>query len=351
MTRVPDNPARHDRDGHQRTAPGTDPVVDSFASPIPAASPTDVGLAPEMLEQVDRLLVTEQPGTYSLLVGRHGRLVFERYYHGYDQDALFEVRSVTKSVLSLLVGCAIDDGLLSLADTLGYLIPERLPASALERVGEITVEHLLAMTAGFAWDDLDDVVRLVESDDWVDTVLHRPLIAEPGALFTYNSGCSQILSAILFERTGRHLADLAKEKLFRPMDIVSGGWPADPQGLTIDGFGMQLRARDMLKLGLLALRHGQWAGRQLVPANYLRAATSRQSGGGFPERTPYGYHWWTMRIAGHHTIFAAGYGGQYICAVPDLDLVVVTTAFWQGAPDELSRPNVAIKHIIEAASA
>jgi len=351
MTGVPDRPARHDRDGHSRVAIGADPVLDSFASAIPVASPADVGLAPDMLEQVDRLLVTEQAGTYSLLVGRHGRLVFERYYHGYDQETRFDVRSVTKSVLSLLVGCAIDDGLLSLPDTLGHLIPEHIPVSAPARVGTITVEHLLSMTAGFAWDDLDDYGRLVESDDWIATVLHTPLIAAPGATFTYNSGCSQILSAILLRHTGRHLADLAEARLFRPMGIVPGVWPADPQGLTIGAFGLRLRARDMLKLGMLVLRKGLWEGHQLVPDGYLRAATTRQSDGGFPEGGQYGYHWWTMRLAGHHTIFAAGYGGQYICAIPDLDLVVVTTALWQRAPDELSQPNVAIKRIVEAASA
>jgi CubicO group peptidase (beta-lactamase class C family) len=341
---------RHE-EGESRHHPDEEmPTARSLASSIPVASPTDVNLDPGMLEQVDRMLVIEQTGAYSLLVGRRGKIAFERYYHDFDHGTRFEVRSVTKSVLSLVIGCLIADGSLSLTDTLRDLMPEDLPASGSPQVGDITIAHLLSMTAGFAWDDLADFMHLVTSDDWVATVLSRPLIAEPGTVFTYNSGCSQVLSAIVRARTGHHVADLAAERLFRPLGIVAGEWPADPQGHSIGGFGLQLCSRDMLKLGLLVLQDGQWEGQQLVPGDFLRAATSRQNDGGFPEETPYGYHWWTTQIGGHHASFAAGYGGQYICVVRDLDLVIVTTAFWQGSPDGLSDLIPAIRMVVTAAN-
>jgi CubicO group peptidase (beta-lactamase class C family) len=340
MNTIPKTPNRHDP-GELR--PDPDEVASEVIS-IPIASPTDVNLALDALEQADRLLATEQVGVYSLLVCRHGKLVFERYYHNDD------VRSVTKSVVSLVIGCVIDDGLLGLTDTLRELMPERLPSEGASQVGEITIANLLSMTAGFEWDDLGDFMRLVSSDDWVDAVLHAPLAAAPGTMFTYNSGCSQILSEIVRRTTGRHVAELAAERLFRPMGIAAEAWPTDPQGHSIGGFGLQLRSRDMVKLGLLVLREGQWDEQRLVPADFVRAATSRQSDGGFPEGTPYGYHWWTTEIDNYRVSFAAGYGGQYICVVRDLDLVLVTTAFWQGSPDDLSDPIPAIRMIVESAS-
>jgi CubicO group peptidase (beta-lactamase class C family) len=308
-----------------------------------------VNLDPDMLERVAEQLATEKAGVYSLLVCRHGSLVFERYYHGFGHTTLFDVRSVTKSVLSLVIGSIIADGHLALTDTLRDFMPERLSSGA-GQVSDISIAHLLSMTAGLDWDDLGDLMRLVASNDWVATVLDTQLVAEPGATFNYNSGCSQLLSAIVRKTTGRHVAELAAERLFRPMGIVAGTWQADPQGHSIGGFGLQLRSRDMVKLGLLVLQDGQWDRQRLAPADFLSAATSRQSDGGFPEGMAYGYHWWTTRIGDHDASFAAGYGGQYICVVPDLDLVLVTTAFWQGSPDDLSDPMPAIRQIVEAAT-
>jgi CubicO group peptidase (beta-lactamase class C family) len=316
----------------------------------PAAS-ADLGWFPAVFDDAEHLLVTEHPQTYCLLVCHRDRLICERYYHGHGRETLFDVRSVTKSVLSLLIGIAIGDGHFSLETTLRDLVPDLLPAGGSDRVGAIQIQHLLSMTAGFEWDDMEDIYRLQASDDWVSTVLHTPIVAAPGDVFTYNSGCSQVLAAILTRRTGQSVADYASERLFRLLHIVPGIWPKDPRGINIGGFGLRLQAPDMVKLGLLVLRNGAWGSTQLAPPGYLQAATTPKSEGGFPEETPYGYHWWTSRVAGHETVFAAGYGGQYICCVPDRELVVVTTAFWRAPPDELSDPNVLIREIIHAAPA
>jgi CubicO group peptidase (beta-lactamase class C family) len=315
------------------------------------AAPADLGWSPTVFDSAGHALVTDHPRTFCLLVCHHDRLICERYYHGRGRETLFDVRSVTKGVLSLLVGIAIGDGHFSLETTLRDLVPDLLPAGGSDRAGAIEVQHLLSMTAGFEWDDLIDTYRLQASGDWVATVLHTPIVAATGDIFAYNSGCSQVLAAILTRKTGRSVADFASDRLFRPLHIVPGTWPKDPHGINIGGFGLHLQARDMVKLGMLVLRKGAWGSTHIVPPGYLQVAVTPKSEGGFPEGTPYGYHWWTTRVAGHETVFAAGYGGQYICCVPRLELVVVTTAFWQAPPDELSDPIVVIREIIRAAPA
>jgi CubicO group peptidase (beta-lactamase class C family) len=313
-------------------------------------SPTEQGVDAELLEAADRRIRDGYPTTFCLLVVRHGALVFERYYGGHDRSSLFDVRSVTKSVVSTLVGIAVGDGLLDLMQDLGQLLPDRLPPDADPRVRSITVESLLTMTAGFAWDDLADFWRLLSSDDWVGTTLRMTLAADPGQVFTYNSGCSQLLSVTLTRLTGKRLADVAAERLFGPLGIVPGGWPRDPQGLSIGAYGLELSARDLAKLGLLYLRGGQLGEVQLLPADYVRRATAPQSASGFPEDTAYGYHWWVTEVADHAAFFAAGYGGQYLFVVPDLDLIVVTTAEWRGAPEDLYEPRPVIEETIVPAA-
>ena len=315
-----------------------------------SSSPAEQGMDAALLAAADRRIRDEYPTTFCLLVVRHGILVVERYYDVHDRFSLFDVRSVTKSVVSTLVGIAVGDGLLSLGQNLGQLLPDRLPSDADARLRTITVEHLLTMTAGFEWDDLADFWRLLSSDDWVGTTLRTSLAAEPGQVFAYNSGCSQLLSAILTRLTGKRLADLATERLFGPLGIVPGGWPRDPQGLTIGAYGLELTARDLAKLGLLYLKDGRWGEVQLLPADYVRCATAPQSTGGFPEDTAYGYHWWVTEVTEHAAYFAAGYGGQYLFVVPHLDLIVVTTAEWRGTPEDLYEPRPVIEEVIVPAA-
>jgi len=315
-----------------------------------SAPPAGLGLDEDALAEADCRIQADLVGVHSLVVVRHKAIGFERYYGGCDARTRFDVRSVTKSVVATLVGIAVGDGLLSLSQNLGELLPDRLPRDGDERLGAITIEHLLTMTAGFAWDDLADWGRLWASDDWLATTLRTPLAADPGHRFTYNSGCSHLLSTIVTRVTGKTLAAFASGRLFGPLGMSPAPWPQDPHGYSIGGLGLEFRVRDLAKLGLLYLHGGRWAGVQLVPAAYVAASTTGQSAGGDPEEAAYGYHWWVTSAAGDAAYFAAGYGGQYVYVVPARDLVVVTTARWQLPPAETLELHPLIEDIVLAAA-
>jgi CubicO group peptidase (beta-lactamase class C family) len=175
-------------------------------------------------------------------------------------------------------------------------------------------------------------------------------VGNPGETFVYNTGGSHLLSVILTEVTGQDTAEYAEEKLFEPLGIEPGRWQRSPQGETNGGFGLELRARDMAKLGYLYLNLGRWDGEQIVPEDYVRASTTWQSAGDATGGwAAYGYQWWvTATAAGYPAYFALGYGGQHIFVVPDLDLVVVAAIERRVPREELRTPRYIIESIVAA---
>jgi CubicO group peptidase (beta-lactamase class C family) len=155
-------------------------------------------------------------------------------------------------------------------------------------------------------------------------------IHPPGTTFAYNTPAAHLLSGVLTKATGMSMTDFAQQVLFTPLGITPGDWPTDPDGYYAGAHALHLRARDMAKFGYLYLNHGLWDGQQIVPAEWVDASTKRESVGGFPQEVGYGYLWWVTQEAGHDAYFAAGYGGQYIEVIPDLELVVVITSNLDG---------------------
>ena len=286
---------------------------------------------------------------------RHGYLVYENYWHGLDQADGHDVRSVTKSVVGTLVGIAIAEGKIkSLEQTVGELLPAELPKDADPRMAGVTVKQLLTMTSGLNGDDessggdprIEDA--MAKSPDWVRHILGRRLETEPGTHFAYSNASSHLLSAIVANVSGQSTLGYARSKLFEPLGIptdkafepalnqvdaatlkaydrASVAWPVDPQGYHYGAAYLRLPARDLAKFGYLYLNGGQWDGNQLIPADYVAAATSVQ--GTSPNLSMgYGWHWWVAIEDGHHTFSARGRGGQFIYVVPDLDLVTVITS-------------------------
>jgi CubicO group peptidase (beta-lactamase class C family) len=252
----------------------------------------------------------------SVLVAVAGELQAECYFRGRRAEDLSNVHSITKSIVGTLVGIAIGDGALGL-DAPAAEVLDTPPPDPRKR--EITVEHLLTMTAGLdcsegQW-DIDDIADRGES--YVAGPLGAPLVDEPGASFSYNNGATHVLSVLLARRVEQPLLGFAEERLFEPLGIHDYRWPSDPDGNPI-GYGMlELRPRDLLKIGQLYLD----GGRELVPADYLAAATRPATEGGPPEGTGYGYLWWIADDG----FFGGGFAGQYLYVVPSLELVGVTT--------------------------
>jgi CubicO group peptidase (beta-lactamase class C family) len=296
------------------------------------------------------------PQVRSVLVVRHGYLVYERYWRGDTATTGRDVQSVTKSLTSTLVGVALGNrDLRSLNQTVGELLGPHLPAGADPRLVKVTVAQLLTMTGGLARDvpggggDPGLSEGMVASRDWVREILGRRLATAPGTSFAYSNAGAHLLSAIVADSSGQSTLAFARAKLLGPLGIASddaaepviprasaaearayeqatAAWPKDPQGYQLGFTGLKLPSRDLAKLGFLYLNGGRWEGNQIIPEAYVRAATHGHTQMVPAEADDYGYLWRVGTVAGHHSFRAWGYGGQVIQVVPDLDLVVVITS-------------------------
>jgi CubicO group peptidase (beta-lactamase class C family) len=248
---------------------------------------------------------------------RRGRVVFERYYHGATADQQRNVFSVTKSVVSALVGIALHDGYLrSLDQRLVEFFPEKLERGTDEDIRTITLRDLLTMTAGYRSEPV------FATDDWVRTLMNRPLASNPGALWAYDDGSAHLVSAVLTNVTGMSLESFARRRLFGPLGIRPGPWTSDGQGHSLGSTGLHLRPRDLLALGRLYLQNGRWQGKQVVPADWIHASTATQFSipGGFA----YGYLWW-VNTGPHKGFLAQGARGQVVAVYPRYDVVIAIT--------------------------
>jgi CubicO group peptidase (beta-lactamase class C family) len=306
----------------------------------PASFPSTQGMDGELLQQADEFVQKQLPYVTSLLVIRHGQVVLERYYGvTMSPHSLNDVQSVTKSVVSVLVGIALARGDLKSVD---QKISEFLPASdfpADPRARKITIRDLLTMSAGFAGDPVTGFDYTYASN-WSRALLHRPLQTDPGSKFSYayDSGTVNLLSAVLTRATGMPAAAYARRYLFGPMKLGKVEWQSDPSGNSIGGWGLELTAPQMAKIGYLYLHDGRWGSKQVVPADWVRASTKTQvltyAGStpiswGFPPASAYGYLWFRYPRRSPSGYFAVGRGGQFILVWPKLDLIVVTTAIVQ----------------------
>jgi CubicO group peptidase (beta-lactamase class C family) len=278
-------------------------------------------------------------GLTSLVVVRHSHLVGERYFARGGRDSLYSLRSVTKSVMSLLVGAAIDRHLITgTGETLAAFVGPPLPPLDSAK-GAITIADLLTMSSGFQWGEDTSVAQYdawVTSPNEVTYLVDRPLVTRPGTVFSYNSAAVHLLSVILTHVDPAGTPAFADSVLFTPIGIHSSDWEIFPDGIANGGAGLYLRPRDMAKIGALVLQQGRSGSRTVISSAWIRTSTQfhiESEDGLFPVgagRLGYADLWWLGRAGGRSCIFAWGYGGQYILIIPDLDLVVVATATWQG---------------------
>jgi CubicO group peptidase (beta-lactamase class C family) len=277
---------------------------------------------------VEMLKSIENEGTdiEALVVVRNGSVVLDATVFPFSitPDARHRLFSCTKSVVSILIGIAIDEGYIEGVDQpILSFFPEIFVANLDTRKEAMTLEHLLTMTAGlncrdsylYRWDGLQ---QMWASPDWVQFMLDLPMAGEPGSYFEYCNGGSFLLSAILQEATGVNALQFAKEHLFKPLGITDVQWPSNPRGISIGYSDLELLPEDMAKIGYLYLNDGVWDGEQIVPSAWVQASTRKYISATLQEG--YGYQWW-IDVSGVY--MALGYGGQYIIVAPEEDLVVV----------------------------
>jgi CubicO group peptidase (beta-lactamase class C family) len=284
---------------------------------------------------------------HAVVIERHGQVVAERYRRGRDRSiyslfaqnrtfgpaTLHDTRSVGKSVIGLLMGIAMSQGSVQGMDVpVIHYYPEHadLLTPALR---SITLEHLLTMSSGFDWQEghgfPDNEHHLYWKRSLSRYVLSRNIASAPGEKFNYNSGGTALLADILTKVTKTSLKDFANEFLFEPLNIQHWEWIGDLHGRPMAFTGLRMCAQDMIKLGRLILNHGQWHGRQIVPADWVTASLQARIHTNFDE-LQYGYHWWTGEIKSHCGLLAwgaaFGNGGQRIYMLPELDMTIVILA-------------------------
>src|SRR6056297_1422735 len=262
----------------------------------------------------------------SLMIEKDDRLLYEQYQNGMTRNSTTNIKSASKSVLSLLVGIAIEEGYLESVDqTIGEFFPEYFAENPNPGKEAITIENLLTMRSGLETTSFQNYGRWVISDNWINFALSQPFEEEPGGRMVYSTGTSHLLSVILTKATGISTRAFANEYLFDPMNIRIGGWDRDPQGYYMGGNNLALSPLSLLKLGELVLNGGTYNGRQLVPESWIQSSTNIYTRSVYNDYD-YGYMWWQREVGGRNVIFAWGNGGQYIMILPDLESVISITS-------------------------
>lgn len=299
-------------------------ICSSFSAPLSAqAVDSNIASAPSwdnVLNQARNL-----PRLYSLLVSRDGRLLHEYYFNGKTANDIANVKSVSKSLMSALVGIAIEKGAIDdVNDEIAQFFPQELsnqPSKA-----QIQVGHLLSMQSGLETTSNRNYGRWVLSNNWVQFALQQPFYDRPDGRMIYSTGNTHLLSAIITKSSGQSTLAFARQNLFQPMGIHLASWPRDPQGIYFGGNDMELTPRQMLAFGQLYINEGKHNNQQIIPNEWVDLSVTPRVASPRGQGRHYGYGWWIRDTAGYETPYAWGYGGQFILLVPEENMVVVVTS-------------------------
>ena len=345
------------------------------------AQPATVRLSEEALEAVHRDIESGRYGYIdSFLVARQGKLVFEQYYEHdypsiyrqeaatpgalvvndpsgpynyfnpwwhpyYRNTALHSMQSVTKSVVSALVGIALSQGEFPDLDTpVLQFFDETVVENVDGRKRDMTLRDLLTMSDGLLWDESlpyndpnNSFAVMAKAHDWVQYTLDLPMGTEPGTVFNYNSGATLILGHIFRLATGTDIEEYAVEHLFMPLGIDDYYWDRTPYGLTDTQEGLYISARSLAKIAQLFLQKGRWQNEQVIPATWVEESIAPHYPTGKAGDEAYGYLWWSQPYTFEETTlrayFGKGFGGQRPIFLPELDMVIVLTG-WNVLPGQ-----------------
>ena len=262
----------------------------------------------------------------SFVVQQDGELLIEEYRGSMQAGRAVNIKSASKSILSLLVGIAIERGHLDgVNQKIGEFFPDYFKAHPDPEKESITIQDLLTMRAGLASTSRANYGSWVISDNWVEYVLSRPVVEEPGKEMVYSTGSTHLLSVILTRASGMSTREFAKKYLFGPLHISIGGWDRDPQGYYMGGNNLALSPSSLLKIGSMVMNQGVYQNRKIVPSDWIAESMQIYTRSHF-NPYDYGYLWWQRELKGHTVLFAWGNGGQYIIMIPSLKTVTVITS-------------------------
>lgn len=301
-----------------------------------AAEPEALGMDSGKLSRLEPVIVSGYSNINGIVIVKNGYIAYENYFNGYGPEDVHHVASVTKSIISSLVGIAIDMGYIkSIDQKVLDLFPEYSPDSADSQKQKITLRHLLTMTAPYPFEDWHEPLdRLCMSPYWVKYTLD--MLGKGGSIgaFKYCTAGAHLLSAVITRSTGKTAREFANEHLFKPIgmkeipdhemeafgfDELFGkkvkGWVKDPEGNSTGGWGLTLTPRDMARFGFLYLNNGSWDNSRIIPKEWIESSAAMS-----PNK--YGYLWWLREEGGIYAYLALGDGGNAICCMPEKDMVV-----------------------------
>ena len=314
---------------------GTTLPAGAAARSLPRSHPEAQGVNSSNLLAFVEAVDSQRLNLHSLMVLRHGHVVAEGWWAPYAPEWRHTLYSLSKSFTSTAVGLAVGEGKLRLEDRVIGFFPDELPSNVSSNLAAMQVKHLLMMGSGHGSEALFGSGFSItnRTQNWVRTILSRPVEFPPGSHFTYNNGATYLLSAIVRKVTGQTVLDYLTPRLFAPLGIEDADWEQSPQGINSGGFGLRVKTEDIAKLGQLYLQKGVWKGRRILSKEWVQAATSLQisnAPAGDPTKAQtsdwaqgYGYQFWRCR---HGAYRGDGASGQYCLVLPEQDAVIAITA-------------------------
>lgn len=296
------------------------------AQPLPRSTPEAQGVHASAIDDFLEA-ANEIDSLHSFMMLRHGRVIAEGWWAPYQPDDRHKLYSLSKSFASTAVGLAIAEGKLDLHDTVMGFFPDLAPGEPSRNLKNLRVRDLLSMSTGHVSEDLGKFSFTDTAKPLVQQFLALPVKHRPGTHFLYNTPATYLCSAIVQKVTGQGLIDYLTPRLFEPLGIEGPVWETDHQGIALGGYGLNVRTEDIAKFGQLYLQRGEWNGRRLLPADWIEAATRKQtSNGSDPEsdwNQGYGFQFWRCR---HNAYRGDGAFGQYCVVMPEHDVVIAITS-------------------------
>lgn len=302
------------------------------SNPLPRSTPESQGVSSAGILSFIEVADQQVDSIHSFMLVRHGHVVAEAWWSPEAADKPHVLWSLSKSFTSTAIGLAVAEGKLSIDDPVLKFFPEFAPAMPSDNLKLMRVRDLLTMTAGH-----ETEVNLRSETQWRRAFLAHEVPHKPGTHFQYNTPATYMLSAILQTVTGQTVLEYLEPRLFAPLGIKSPRWDTSPEGISLGGYGLFLRTEEIAKFGQLYLQRGKWQGQQLVPAEWIEQATSKQVSNGDDPASDwnqgYGFQFWRCR---HDAFRGDGKDGQFCIVLPEQDAVVAITANTRDLQAELN---------------
>jgi len=292
---------------------------------------------------------------FSTLVSKNGKIVFEEYYNGKTKDSLSNVQSLTKGLISILIGIAIDkEYIKNVNEPIEKYFPDQFKNLTDKKKNTITIKHLLNQTSGLSWNGYLEHQEWLNNENPISFVLKKNMENNPGEKYNYNSGATHLLSVILTRAYGNSTLEFANKFLFNDLNMYSTNWEKRNKGYYDgSGLGLKMKPIDLMKIGQLLEKNGVWKGKQLVSKEWTQRlfnVNEKSSTTWGLKNSKHGFCWYTSEFKGNKIDYGMGYGGQFIIMIPNKKLIIIATHNSDtpnGIEQQIKFLNVKLPRIIE----